>query len=98
MLATRTSSPPAAVWPAIAQILLGVMLFSASDATSKYLREASLPAVEIAWLRYVVFTLFGIVLAGRRRFAGAWPTRPGLQALRGVTLLGSAVFFIAGLS
>ncbi len=73
------------------------MLFSTSDATSKYLRE-SLPAVEIAWLRYVVFTLFGIALAGRRRFAGAWPARPGLQTLRGVTLLGSAVFFIAGLS
>ena len=41
-------------WPAIVQVLAGVLLFSCSDATSKYLRQ-TLPAVEIAWLRYVVF-------------------------------------------
>ena len=89
--------PAASVWPAIAQVLAGVVLFSMSDTMAKYLRE-SLPAPEIAWIRYVVFVLFGVALAGRRRFAGAWPRRPGLQALRGVMLLGSAVLFIAGLS
>jgi drug/metabolite transporter (DMT)-like permease len=90
-------SPAASVWPAIAQVIAGVILFSMSDAMAKYLRE-TLPSVEIAWLRYVVFVVFGLLLAGRRRFAGVWSRRPGLQVLRGVTLLGSAVLFIAGLS
>lgn len=85
------------VWPAIVQVLAGVVLFSMSDAMAKFLRE-SLPAPEIAWLRYVVFVLFGVALAGRRRFTAVWPRRPGLQVLRGVTLVGSAVLFIAGLS
>ncbi|MDP9096047.1 MAG: DMT family transporter [Pseudomonadota bacterium] len=91
------SAEPASVWPAIAQVLVGVLLFSVSDTMAKYLRQ-SLPAIEIAWLRYVVFVLFGVTLAGRRRFAGLWPRRPSLQVLRGVTLLGSAVLFITGLS
>lgn len=86
-----------AVWPSILQAVSAVLLFSVSDALAKLLR-ASLPAVEIAWLRYLTFTGFAIVLAARGRFAGLWPKRPGLQALRGVTLVGSAVFFITGLS
>jgi drug/metabolite transporter (DMT)-like permease len=65
---------------------------------SKYLREHQLSAIEIAWLRYVVFVLLGIVVASRRRFAGLRPKRVSLQVLRGVTLLGSAVLFITGLS
>lgn len=89
--------PPANnVVPAILQVVVGVMLFSCSDAMSKYLRQ-NLPAVEIAWLRYVVFVLFGLYFAKRRRFVGLRPKRPWLQVLRGVTLLGSAVLFIAGL-
>lgn len=95
--AETTAAEPASVWPAIAQVLVGVMLFSVSDTMAKYLRQ-SLPAVEIAWLRYTVFLLFGVTLAGRRRFAGLWPRRASLQVLRGVTLLGSAVLFITGLS
>jgi len=86
-----------AVWPSILQAVSAVLLFSVSDALAKLLR-ASLPAVEIAWLRYTPFTGFAIVLAARGRFAGLWPKRPGLQALRSVTLVGSAVFFITGLS
>ena len=90
-------SPAASVWPAIAQVLVGVILFSMSDAMAKYLRE-TLPSVEIAWLRYVVFVLFGLFLAGRQRFSAVWSKRPALQTLRAVTLLGSSVLFIAGLS
>ncbi len=86
-----------AVWPSILQAVSAVLLFSVSDALAKLLR-ASLPAVEIAWLRYLTFTGFAIVLVARGRFAGLWPKRPGLQALRGVTLVGSTVFFITGLS
>ncbi|HYZ64261.1 MAG TPA: DMT family transporter [Acetobacteraceae bacterium] len=89
--------PAGSAWPAIAQVIAGVLLFSVSDALAKLLRE-SLPAVEIAWLRYLIFVLFGLALTGRRRFAGLWPRRPGLQILRGVALVGSAVLFVAGLS
>lgn len=90
-------SPATSVWPAILQVVAGVLLFSCSDAMSKYLR-GTLPAVEIAWLRYVVFVLFGLFVARRRRFVGLRPKSPPLQILRGVTLLGSAILFISGLS
>ncbi len=92
----RAESP--SVWPAIVQVVCGVFLFSLSDTISKYLREAALPAVEIAWVRYIVFAVFGVVIAGRRRFAGLRPRRASLQVLRALTLLGSSVFFISGLS
>ncbi|GAC1341792.1 MAG: DMT family transporter [Acetobacteraceae bacterium] len=89
---------PQSAWLAIAQTVTAVLLFSVSDTLSKSLREAALPAVEIAWLRYLVFVLFGAALTARRRFVGLWPRRPGLQIARGVTLVGSAILFVAGLS
>jgi drug/metabolite transporter (DMT)-like permease len=99
MSAALLPSPRAqTAWPAIGQAVFAVLLFSISDTFAKYLREASLPAVEIAWLRYVIFVLFGVALTGRRHIMTLRPKRPGLQVLRGVTLLGSAVLFIAGLS
>ncbi len=92
--APGTAAP---VLPSIIQATLAVLLFSMSDVLAKQLR-VSLPAVEIAWLRYVTFVGFAVVLAARGRFAALWPKRPRLQVLRGVMLLGSAVFFITGLS
>lgn len=94
---SRADASNAGALPAILQVLVGVTLFSCSDTMSKYLRQ-TLPAVEIAWLRYVVFVLFGVALAGRRRFVGLKPKRPWLQLLRAVMVLGSAVLFITGLS
>src|SRR4051812_1587626 len=85
------------VLPAILLVVASVALFSVSDVLAKLLRQ-SLPATEIAWLRYVAFAGLALVLAGRGRFAGLWPRRPGLQLLRGLFLLGSAVFFITGLA
>ena len=84
------------VLPAIALLVGAVTLFSCSDAMSKLLRQ-SLPPVEIAWLRYVVFVGFAGLIGARGRYAGFWPRRPGLQVIRGLALLGSAIFFIAGL-
>lgn len=98
---TPPPQPPQAApsaWGAIGQAMLAVFLFSISDTFAKYLREASLPAAEIAWLRYLIFVLFGLALTGRRHITALRPKRPGLQVLRGVTLVGSAVLFIAGLS
>ncbi len=89
---------PTTVWPAIVQVVCGVILFSMSDTMAKYLRHADLPSVEIAWLRYTVFVLMGVVVAARRRFVGLRPRRPSMQVLRGLTLLGSSVLFIGGLS
>ncbi len=91
---TETQAPP--VLPAILLVLCAVALFSLSDVLAKLLRQ-SLPAVEIAWLRYIVFVAFGTFLAGRNRFAGLRPRRPVLQGLRGLGLVGSAVLFISGL-
>lgn len=91
---TETQAPP--VLPAILLVLGAVVLFSLSDVLAKLLRQ-SLPAVEIAWLRYIVFVAFGTFLAGRNRFAGLRPRRPVLQGLRGLGLVGSAVLFISGL-
>lgn len=98
MIPTTQRTEPTAVWPAILQVVVGVLMFSMSDTLAKYLREAALPSVEIAWFRYIVFVVFGVVIAGRRRLVGLRPRRASLQVIRALTLLGSSVFFIGGLS
>ena len=98
MIPQASRSEPTPVWPAILQVVGGVFLFSMSDTMAKYLRQADLPSVEIAWLRYIIFVLMGVIVAGRRRFIGLRPRRPWMQVLRGLTLLGSSVFFIGGLA
>src|SRR3954449_2878486 len=90
-------APADKVLPAILLVIASVALFSVSDVLAKLLRQ-SLPATEIAWLRYVSFAGLAVALAGRGRFGGLRPRRPGLQLLRGLFLLGSAVFFITGLA
>lgn len=82
--------------PAILLLISAVAMFSLSDVTSKVLR-GTLPAVEVAWMRYLVFALVATGLAARGRFVGLVPRRPGLQVLRGVAVLGSAMLFITGL-
>ena len=81
---------------AILLIILTVTMFSCADVMAKYLRE-SMPAIEIAWIRYALFVALALLLAGRGRFRGLRAARPGLQLLRGVTLVGSAVLFTLGL-
>ena len=83
--------------PAILLVLASVALFSVGDVLAKLLRQ-SLPAAEIAWLRSLAFAGLALALVRRGRSAGLRPRRPGLQLLRGLTLLGSAVFFITGLA
>ncbi len=86
------------VLPAILLVVASVALFSVGDVLAKLLRQ-SLPAAEIAWMRYVVFAALALALAGRgRSAAGLRLQRPGLQLLRGLALVGSAVFFISGLA
>ena len=83
-------------WAPILQAVGAVMLFSVSDAMAKVLR-VSLPAAEVAWLRYLTFAAFAAVLAARKGLPALRSRRPGLQVLRGMALVGSAALFIAGL-
>jgi drug/metabolite transporter (DMT)-like permease len=76
---------------------VGVALFSLSDVAAKHLSQ-TLPSLQITWLRYVTLSAVAILLAaqgGRRLFHA---DQPGLQILRGLALLGSAAFFLLGLS
>jgi drug/metabolite transporter (DMT)-like permease len=81
----------------VAMLLGATVLFSLSDATAKYL-TGTLPAIEIAWVRYVVFTLMAAAPLVRTGRAGARARRPVLQVLRGLGVVGSAVLFIASLA
>jgi len=81
----------------IALILASTIFLGISDVTAKYL-SATLPSIEIAWIRFVVFALIMMpaMMPGSPLFA--LPTkRLGLQLMRGVTVLASSLFFISGL-
>ena len=81
----------------IALILASTVFLGASDVTAKYL-SATLPSIEIAWIRFLVFALImsPAMLSGSRLYA-LHTRRPGLQVMRGVALLASSLFFISGL-
>ncbi len=83
----------------IALILLSTTFLGVSDVTAKYL-SASLPSIEIAWLRFLVFALImvpamipGSPLYAMRISSVGLP----LRLLRGAALLASSLFFITGL-
>ncbi|WP_200305729.1 DMT family transporter [Paracraurococcus ruber] len=97
MSETRTDAAPDRTLQGILLILVSVVLFSVSDAMAKLMRLDGVPAVEVAWLRYIVFVALAYALARRARVLRLRPKRPWLQLLRGVTLVGSAVLFVAGL-
>ena len=80
----------------IVLLILATVLFSMSDAMAKYL-SATLPAVEISWIRYGTFIVFAALLAlpaGRRRLRVRSKL---LQVIRGLMLVASAVLFILAL-
>jgi drug/metabolite transporter (DMT)-like permease len=81
----------------IALILASTVFLGASDVTAKYL-SATLPSIEIAWIRFLVFALImsPAMLPGSPLFA-LRSQRPGLQVMRGVALVASSLFFISGL-
>jgi drug/metabolite transporter (DMT)-like permease len=81
----------------IALMLASTVFLGSSDVTSKYL-SATLPPIEIAWIRFSVFALIMIpaMLPGTRLYALQSDTRV-LHLMRGAALLGSSLFFISGL-
>jgi len=90
--------PSERVFAGIGMILLSTIFFCAGDIAAKAMTER-LPAVQVAWLRYVVFCglVVSMVLAARGR-AGLSTPRPGLQILRGLAVVISSVFFMFGLN
>ena len=81
----------------IALVLASTIFLGASDVTAKYL-SATLPSIEIAWIRFVIFALImtPAMLPGSPLYA-MQTGRRGLHLLRGAALLGSSLFFISGL-
>jgi len=81
----------------IALILASTVFLGTSDVTAKYL-SATLPSIEIAWIRFLVFALIMVpsMLPGSPLYALQTKSL-GLQLMRGAALLGSSLFFISGL-
>jgi drug/metabolite transporter (DMT)-like permease len=81
----------------IALILASTVFLGVSDVTAKYL-SATLPSIEIAWIRFLVFALImsPAMLPGSPLYAMR-TERLGLQLMRGVALLSSSLIFISGL-
>ena len=82
----------------IALILASTVFLGCSDVTAKYL-AASLPSIEITWIRFLTFALImtPAMIPGSPLFA-LTTRRRGLHFMRGATLLGSSLFFISGLA
>jgi drug/metabolite transporter (DMT)-like permease len=81
----------------IALILLSTVFLATSDISAKYLAK-TLPSIEIAWVRFVIFALIMVpaMVPGSPMFA-LRTSNLKLQLLRGLALLGSSVLFITGL-
>ena len=77
-------------------MLAATLLFSASDTLAKYVTQ-SVPTVELATIRYAVFVAMAGAPLLRRRAASIRSRRPGLQILRGLGVVGSALAFILSL-
>jgi len=78
-------------------ILASTVFLGASDVTAKYL-SATLPSIEITWIRFAVFAL--IMTPGMVPGSPLYALRSDhqrFQLMRGVTLLGSSLLFITGL-
>jgi drug/metabolite transporter (DMT)-like permease len=76
----------------ILALLASTALFPVSDVASKVL-TATLPGIEVAWMRYLVFVVMTVPLLLRDRSL-LRTTRPGLQAGRAVASATSTALFI----
>jgi drug/metabolite transporter (DMT)-like permease len=78
-------------------VLASTVFLAASDVTAKYL-TITLPVIQVAWLRFAVFALIMFLAALRYRQLNPFTSkRPGLQVVRGLGLVGSAILFISAL-
>jgi bacteriorhodopsin len=88
---TRTVSPN--IVRGILLMMLAGFLFVVMDSTAKYL-SATYPVAQIVWARYIFHLLtLPLLIGGGSWLAVVRTTRPGLQVLRSLFLLGSTFFF-----
>src|ERR1700761_3601989 len=80
---------------AIVLAIGATVLFGSSDTISKYL-SGSLPIVEFIWIRYIIFLVMALFLAGRLPRRSVRARNPGLQVVRGLCVAGSSVLFVYG--
>ncbi|MGA9955079.1 MAG: DMT family transporter [Bradyrhizobium sp.] len=81
----------------ITLLLVSSIFLGTSDATSKYL-STTLPSIEIAWIRFLVFAVIMVpAMVPGSPFFALRTQRPMLQVTRGMALLGSSLLFISGL-
>jgi drug/metabolite transporter (DMT)-like permease len=80
----------------IVLVITATVFLASGDIAAKYL-SSSLPAVEIAWLRYLGFVSIVLLVICKGGATALRSLRPGLQVLRGLGLLGSAVLFLLAL-
>ncbi|HEY0330756.1 MAG TPA: DMT family transporter [Rhodopseudomonas sp.] len=80
----------------IVLIIAATVFLACSDALGKYLM-LTLPAIEVAWLRFLVFVLIMVPVATASASSPLKSVRPGLQVLRGLALVFSSVLFISSL-
>jgi drug/metabolite transporter (DMT)-like permease len=79
----------------IALFIAATICFSTSDTMAKVL-STDLPAIEIAWIRYIVFVILASGLVYRSGL-GIHVRKPGWHVVRGLGLVGSAIFFMLSL-
>ena len=94
----RTGAPVRdATFAAIGLALLSTVFFAMGDVAAKVL-TGTLPAIEVAWLRYLIFCLMVVPTVFVARGARMMHTpRLRLQIIRALAVAGSAVLFILGL-
>ncbi len=86
------SAVPERTLVGIVALLAGAALFPVSDTASKML-TATLPGIEVAWMRYLVFVVLTVPLLLRDRSL-VRAARPGLLAGRAVASAASTALFI----
>ncbi len=94
----RSGAPAKDVtFAAIGLALLSTVFFAMGDVAAKVLTD-TLPAIEVTWLRYVVFCLVVVPTVFVARGTRAMHTpRLRLQIIRALAVAGSSVLFILGL-
>jgi drug/metabolite transporter (DMT)-like permease len=86
-----------ATFAAIGLAVLSTVFFAMGDVSAKLLTD-TLPAIEVTWLRYIVFCLVVVPTVFLARGAMAMRTpRLRLQIVRALAMAGSSVLFILGL-
>lgn len=79
---------------AITVLLLAMLLLASMDAISKHL-TASLAVPQILAIRFWVFLMFSLTLAGHKGFSKTFKSaRPKTQLLRGIIMIGQMTAFI----